>query len=246
MNKLNKGKLLGIVAAGLSTVSLLGVGFAAWVINGGDNKDIGNIQITVADTKDDSIKFTSAGVSEKNSTIAFDAKKDDKTGPITGDGQNDEDLNFSIEYVLTCADASKFGGVKAYMTIAEAATAGSAGKALADAISAPNNYLIAPLSTSTSDTDKTTIASTLTANTDDSNADKLPNKKYSTKVSGTGPTYTFTTTFSFNWGTTFANQNPSIYATESNKGTVITALKALKNASNAKFTIHLEAVSKAA
>lgn len=244
MNKLNKGKLLGIVAAGLSTVSLLGVGFAAWVINGGDNKDTDSIQITVADTVDHSITFGSVSVSE--SAISFDAKKDDKTGPITGDGKNDEDLNFSIEYVLTCADASKFGGVKAYMTIAEAATAGSAGKALADAISAPNNYLIAPLSTSTSDTDKTTIASTLTANTDDSNADKLPNKKYSTKVSGTGPTYTFTTTFSFNWGTTFANQNPSIYATESNKGTVITALNALKNASNAKFTIHLEAVSKAA
>lgn len=242
MNKLNKGKLLGIVAAGLSTVSLLGVGFAAWVINGGDNKDTDSIQITVADTVDHSITFGSVSVSE--SAISFDAKKDDKTGPITGDGKNDEDLNFSIEYTLTCADKSKFGGVKAYMTIADAANDGSVGKALADAIGT-KNYLIAPLSTSTSDADKTTIASTLTANTDDSNTDKdkLPNKKYSTTVSGTGTTYTFTTEFSFNWGSAFGNKNPSEYATESNKATVITALKALKAASSAKFTIHLEAVS---
>lgn len=239
MNKLNKGKLLGIVAAGLSTVSLMGVGFAAWVINGGANKDTDSIQITVAETVDHSITFDSVSVSEP--AISFDAKMDDKTGPITGDGENDEDLNFSIEYTLTCADKSKFGGVKAYMTIADATAEKTAGKALADAISAPNNYLIAPLKTS--DADKTTIASNLTSTTEDTNGDGLTNKKYSTTVRGTGPTYTFTTVFSFNWGLAFGNKNPSVYATESNKETVLNALKDLKDASNASFTIHLEAVS---
>lgn len=243
MNKLNKGKLLGIVAAGLSTVSLMGVGFAAWVITGGANKDIGNIQITVANTKDNSIKFTSASVSKDNPTISFDAKKDDTTGPITGDGTNDEDLNFSIEYKLTCPDASKFGGVKAYMTIEDATKENSAGKALADAIGS-KNYLIAPLSTSTSDTDKTAIASTLTTNIDDPNTAKLPNKKYSTTVeNGTdSSTYNFTTVFSFNWGSAFKNQNPSEFATADNVETVKTDLAALEVASTAKFTIHLEAV----
>lgn len=242
MNKLNKGKLLGIVAAGLSTVSLMGVGFASWIINGGDNKDIGNIQISVADTVNNSIKFTSASVSEP--TISFDAKKDDTTGPITGDSKNDEDLNFSIQYVLKCPDASKFGGVKAYMTIADATTVGSAGKALADAISEPNNYLIAPLSTL--NTDKTIIASSLTAKTEDITTNIL-NKKYSTTVApGTESTYTFTTVFSFNWGSAFENNNPSVYATEGTKEKVITALRDLKTAAGAKFTIHLEAVSTAA
>lgn len=33
MNKFNKGKLVGIVAASLSAVSLMGVGFATWVIS---------------------------------------------------------------------------------------------------------------------------------------------------------------------------------------------------------------------
>ena len=237
MNKLNKGKLLGIVAAGLSTVSLLGVGFAAWVINGGDKKDTDSIQITVADTVDHSITFGSVSVSEF--AISFDAKIDDKTGPITGDGQNDEDLNFSIEYVLTCADPSKFGGVKAYMTIAEAATAGSAGKALADAIGT-KNYLISPLSTL--DTNKTIIANSLTAKTEDNTT---PNKKYSTTVTnGTdSSTYTFTTEFSFNWGDAFGNINPSEFATAQNIDQVKENLADLKLASNASFTIHLEAVS---
>ena len=242
MNKLNKGKLLGIVAAGLSTVSLMGVGFAAWVINGGDNTTTGSIQIAVADTIDNSIKFTSASVSEAN--ISFDAIADDTTGPITGDGIHNEDLNFSIKYTLKCPDTSKFGGVKAYMTIADATTADSAGKALADAISAPNNYLIAPLSTL--DTDKTIIASKHNAATEDSTVN-LPNKKYSTTVvAGTESTYTFTTVFSFNWGSAFGNQNPSVYANKDNLETVKAALNALRAAKDASFTIHLEAVSTAA
>lgn len=240
MNKLNKGKLLGIVAAGLSTVSLMGVGFASWIINGGDKKDIAGIQISVANTVDNSIKFTEAKV--KEAAISFDAKKDDQTGPITGDGKNDEDLNFSIEYTLKCPDTSKFGGVKAYMTIADATTADSAGKALADAISAPNNYLIAPLSTL--ETDKTIIASKHNAATEDSNTLNLPNKKYSTTVvPGTESTYTFTTIFSFNWGTAFNKLNPSEYATIDKLDEVKTALNALRAANRASFTIHLEAVS---
>ena len=49
MNKFNKGKLLGVVAASLSAVSLMGVGFATWII-GIQKKDVEqNITIT-ADT----------------------------------------------------------------------------------------------------------------------------------------------------------------------------------------------------
>ena len=49
MNKFNKGKLLGVVAASLSAVSLMGVGFATWII-GAQKTDVEqNITIT-ADT----------------------------------------------------------------------------------------------------------------------------------------------------------------------------------------------------
>lgn len=240
MNKLNKGKLLGIVAAGLSTVSLMGVGFAAWVINGGDNKDIGNITITVADTKDDSITFaTEPAPYLKDGMIMFDAKKNDTTGPITWDGTNSEKLNFTIEYTINCVNTAKFGGVKAYMTI-DNATSG-AGKALADAIET-KNYLIAPLSTEKAASVE--IANSLTAETNDLNTNQLPNKKYETTVTKTDNTsYKFTTKFSFNWGTTFDKMNPSEFATTETFKTAKDALTELQSASNAAFTIHLEAVS---
>lgn len=58
MNKFNKGKLLGIVAASLSAVSLMGVGFATWII--GIQKTEGDTSISI--TADD-VKYKSLIVS---------------------------------------------------------------------------------------------------------------------------------------------------------------------------------------
>lgn len=236
MNKLNKGKLVGVVAASLSAVSLMGVGFASWVLNGGDKKDVGDITITVAGTEDNSITFVDpAPHLIADGGIKFDAKENDTTGPITWDGKNSEKLNFTIEYTINCVNPEKFGGVKAYMTI-DNATSG-AGKALADAIGL-KNYLIAPLST-----EKTAIATSLTAETNDANTNNLTNKKYETIVTKTNTSYKFTTKFSFNWGSTFDNMNPSVFATTKTFTIAKNALAELQSASNAAFTIHLEAVS---
>ncbi len=51
MNKFNKGKLIGVVAASLSAVSLMGVGFATWVIGIQKTETNGNINITADDVK---------------------------------------------------------------------------------------------------------------------------------------------------------------------------------------------------
>lgn len=51
MNKFNKGKLTGIIAASLSAVSLMGVGFASWVIGIQKTETNGNIAITADDVK---------------------------------------------------------------------------------------------------------------------------------------------------------------------------------------------------
>lgn len=58
MNKFNKGKLFGIVAASLSAVSLMGVGFATWII--GIQKTDGDTSISI--TADD-VKYKSLIVS---------------------------------------------------------------------------------------------------------------------------------------------------------------------------------------
>lgn len=54
MNKFNKGKLLGIVAASLSAVSLMGVGFATWVIGTRETTSNGEVGITA-----DSVEYKS-------------------------------------------------------------------------------------------------------------------------------------------------------------------------------------------
>lgn len=51
MNKFNKGKLTGIIAASLSAVSLIGVGFASWVIGIQKKETNGNIAIKADDVK---------------------------------------------------------------------------------------------------------------------------------------------------------------------------------------------------
>lgn len=238
MNKFNKGKLIGVVAASLSAVSLMGVGFASWVLNGGDKKDVRNISISVAGTEDNSITFVSVPTL-KDGDIKFDAKANDATGPITWDGKNSEKLDFTIEYTINCVNDKKFGGVKAYMTIDN--TTIDTGQALANAIGS-KNYLIAPLATEESGA--AVIANSLTVETNDANAGKLTNKKYATTVDNTDTSsYKFTTVFSFNWGSTFGNENPSEYATTENFAKVKTALNELQTASTAAFTIHLEAVS---
>ena len=58
MNKFNKGKLVGIVAASLSAVSLIGVGFATWVIGSQKTDTQGDVSITA-----DSVQYKSLTVS---------------------------------------------------------------------------------------------------------------------------------------------------------------------------------------
>ena len=58
MNKFNKGKLIGVVAASLSAVSLMGVGFATWVIGTQKTDTNGDITITADDVEYKSLKVS--------------------------------------------------------------------------------------------------------------------------------------------------------------------------------------------
>lgn len=58
MNKFNKGKLVGIVAASLSAVSLMGVGFATWIVGVKQTDASNDISITA-----DSVEYKSIIVS---------------------------------------------------------------------------------------------------------------------------------------------------------------------------------------
>lgn len=58
MNKFNKGKLIGVVSASLSAVSLMGVGFATWIIGTRTTTDDGDISIVADDVKYQSLRVS--------------------------------------------------------------------------------------------------------------------------------------------------------------------------------------------
>lgn len=108
MNKFNKGKTLGIVAASLASVALVGVGFSTWIIKETNEAPIAGIQVKVADTKELSVKITNAKVGDDKS-VNFEADHnkwqaviDSKGTPILSCNSGDrENLTFSISYDVT-------------------------------------------------------------------------------------------------------------------------------------------------
>ena len=82
MNKFNKGKLLGVVAASLSAVSLMGVGFATWII-GAQKKDVEQDITITADTVeykslkvavefDGTLKLAETGTEDTSKDFGYD------------------------------------------------------------------------------------------------------------------------------------------------------------------------------
>lgn len=58
MNRFNKGKLIGVVAASLSAVSLMGVGFATWIIGARTTTANNDISIVADDVQYKSLKVS--------------------------------------------------------------------------------------------------------------------------------------------------------------------------------------------
>ena len=81
MNKFNKGKFIGVVAASLSAVSLMGVGFATWIIGYQTKETSGDVTIDVDD------------VQYKSLRIGVEFTKGIKLGE-TGNKTNNESFNF--------------------------------------------------------------------------------------------------------------------------------------------------------
>lgn len=92
MNKFNKGKLVGIVAASLSAISLMGVGFATWVI-GYQNTEAKNEvlisadeveykSLTVSVTFKDGITLGEDGTATNNPEFNYAAGTDNVKGDM--------------------------------------------------------------------------------------------------------------------------------------------------------------------
>ena len=68
MNRFTKGKTIGFVTAGLAVISLIGVGFSAWVVNGNSTNVVadGNVTVSVAEITDERITISNLRLNSNN------------------------------------------------------------------------------------------------------------------------------------------------------------------------------------
>ena len=208
MNKFNKGKLVGIVAASLSAVSLMGVGFATWIVGVKQTDASNDISITA-----DSVEYKSIIVS-----VEFvDSLRLAETEAISNNTYFNSDLTGGAGN-LTINTKFKFTLGKNFVesdfqfdTISLSIAKDSALNnmpAASDAV-----YL----STRTDTTNLTyfNLPGDVTVNFSNLTKDEVQTDPFSN-------TYTFATQLQFTWGSMFGNGTSPLnyYETEIKKGDV--------------------------
>jgi len=233
MNKFNKGKLIGIVAASLSAVSLMGVGFASWIINGTTPNTTDEISVTVADIEDDRIFVEGAQADGK---LVFEAARGDTDGTIQTKPESSAPvLSFKVGYTVKLGKGLSDFNINAKWTLGT----DTASTALGTAIT--NGYLASPLSTTdTLVSTSTGHGSVYTDDTDNKTHTNIYSKSTKGEDANGFSVYSVETVFHFAWGAKTETKNPS-YFDDSNKHvtTALEALNGLKAANGAKFTISL-------
>lgn len=195
-NKFSKGKTVGIVAASLAAVSLIGVGFSTWIIQTKTDATVSDISVTVADTKDISVAITDAAVDTANNSVIFDA---DNTKKVDGsilscEASDTEDLSFAITYKVTLGENVGKWQIKAAVedTDGKFNTAVTTRKY----ITMPEKLGITTGNECLNQDSETDAESGLTVTKGDQDT--------TTKKT----TLTVTQTFTFGWGEAFASKNP--------------------------------------
>lgn len=201
MNKFSKGKTIGIVAASLAAVSLIGVGFSAWVINGTKGTSTGDITVNVADVQDKRVEIQNASVTDSN--IKFDSNNG-TGGLLSGDGTNAEDLSFSISY--TVKNYTKENNFKVFGYFSNS-TIGTNFKDVAEKGLITLPYGIGDGTTADSKGQGVLVFDGTNLPKDGSNN----NASIKTEITETvvSESYSVKQTFSFGWGMAFASKNPS-------------------------------------
>ena len=111
MNKISKGKAVGLLSLGLASVALGSVGFASWIVSGTNISGQPNVTVHVADVIDKRVTVK-AVVDSTNDSVTFDADSTvNPTGTlgITASSGATEDLTFAVK-VTTQTTASYDGG----------------------------------------------------------------------------------------------------------------------------------------
>lgn len=227
MNKFNKGKLIGVVAASLSAVSLMGVGFASWIIKDEVKDTIGDINVEVGEVVDQRIQVVKEDTSSEGSLV-FDSVVD-ATGSITSTEAH-ESLSFKIFYKVKVAKSVTDFKVEAQWT---------PGKKISSAIT--SQYIASPF-----ETDAIKVAGKAAVGTAGSTStEHVITAGYHTDAPATPTTegdfkvYSYTTQFDFAWGSAFGGANPVYEKGGKSADQIVTALAELKAIKGEKLSITL-------
>ncbi|MDD7081346.1 MAG: hypothetical protein PUG97_06590 [bacterium] len=111
MKNLNRSKIVGVAAVSLAAVSLIGVGFASWVVGGITNADAQTVTATVGTVTDNRVKVT-AGVND--GTVKIDSKSG---GTVLVGSGDEENLDFSFKYTVTTTNFFDTSNLKVKLTL---------------------------------------------------------------------------------------------------------------------------------
>lgn len=109
--KIKKGRLTTYAIFGLASVSLIAVGFSAWIIQNVDVKETSNITVNVAGTENQAV--TLSDVQMIDNEFVLDAELGDNKYPIIIDQGNTkgEDLHVSFSFKFEKSKAAQFKGI---------------------------------------------------------------------------------------------------------------------------------------
>lgn len=119
MNKISKGKAIGLLSLGLASVALGSVGFASWIVSGTNISGEPNVSVTVADITDKRVTI-SAEVDSTNNSVTFDADSTVTAGSlgITATTGAQQDLTFAVKVKTQTTSAYDGGAVALKFSVA--------------------------------------------------------------------------------------------------------------------------------
>ena len=243
-----KKKATGLLF-GLTGVSLLTVGFSAWIITGlaGQN-DTSKVTVDVGDTVDNVVKFADVKVPDGN--IRFDALDGASGGVIKNDSKTDvEDMTFKVTFTLVNAlkaDGTEFTDFMKTTKLTFGFSAGEKDENFQSCIT--EKYIVSPLASGTTD-DINFSTATLTAgqavNHETTAKDRTYLRKKVTlaKNQAKATDCDVTLDFGFGWGDYFNKDNPCMLTEASKASDYLTKLGDLKaKLDQAQFTLTINHV----
>lgn len=180
--KKNNAKIVLPIIIGLTCVTGVGIGFSSWIISSQQVNTSHSITVNTADIVDKRVEVAvNESASGFDASVTFGPATSDSTAPITTDGNDEEDLSFTIIFTVTEKTEGNLKNFSKFSLAFDTADYSS------------QNYIVFPTDVDISVTDGALQAV----------AAKV-------KVSKDSLVTTVTYTDNFAWGTTFNSQNPSL------------------------------------